>query len=118
MEDILKFLLVAGILIVSFVLQMKKEAQKKASSQRPVVPQPETEPSTPSDNHSKETYGGYIPEGPAPAPPQIKKNKRPDLVTPPPTEPAKSENETDFCIHSTEEARRAIIWSEILTRKY
>ncbi|MEO4980191.1 ferrichrome ABC transporter substrate-binding protein, partial [Bacteroides ovatus] len=29
-----------------------------------------------------------------------------------------TDNEHDFTIHSAEEARRAIIWGEILQRKY
>ena len=68
MEDILKFLLVAGVLVVAFIRQAKKEAQKKQTSLPPFMPQPEA-PSAPLPDEPKDrTYDGYIPEGPAPEP--------------------------------------------------
>ena len=131
MEDILKFLLIAAILIVAFVRQARKEAQKKAP-QKTVPPiSGETSP-LPDYPEESGTYGGYIPEGPAsePAPSPIlqprsmpssegqrtTKERQPqksDKATPPRGKAAE-----DFRIHSAEEARRALIWSEILTRKY
>ena len=37
MEDIFKFLLIAGIIVISFVRQAKKEAKKKAGNS-PAMP--------------------------------------------------------------------------------
>ena len=130
MEDILKFLLVAGVLVVAFIRQAKKEARKKQAPLPPFMPQPES-PSAPLPDEPKDrTYDGYIPEGPAsepPTPPRPKTKRNPartfakaepkqNIPVPPP--PATEDGTTDYQIHSAEEARRAIIWSEILTRKY
>ena len=146
MEDILKFLLVAGVLVVAFIRQAKKEAQKKQTSLPPFMPQPEA-PSAPLPDEPKDrTYDGYIPEGPAPepvAPPRPKAKRKaaqtfaeakpkqniatasPPVATPdtatasPPVATPDTENDaSDYSIHSAEEARRAIIWGEILNRKY
>ncbi|HIY88660.1 MAG TPA: hypothetical protein H9824_08160 [Candidatus Bacteroides pullicola] len=134
MEDILKFLLVAGVLVVAFIRQAKKEAQKKQTSLPPFMPQPEA-PSAPLPDEPKDrTYDGYIPEEPAPepaAPPRPKAKRKaaqtfakakpkqniaaasPSVATP------DTENDaSDYNIRSAEEARRAIIWGEILNRKY
>lgn len=134
MEDILKFLLVAGVLVVAFIRQARKEAQKKQASRPPVMPRPETPPSDHPDGQKDQTYGGYIPEGPPPAPaaPPSPKSRRTAATVPPktprrqdtpvPPPPAKTpeteDNSSDFRIQSVEEARRAIIWGEILNRKY
>ena len=135
MEEFLKFLLVAGVLVVAFIRQAKKEARKKQASLPPFMPQPET-PSAPLSDESKDrTYDGYIPEGPAPAPaappkPKGKPNfatasakERPRQsapVTPPPpaATPDTGGDASDYSIRSAEEERRAIIWGEILNRKY
>ena len=134
MEDILKFLLVAGVLVVAFIRQAKKEARKKQAPLPPFMPQPES-PSAPLPDEPKDrTYDGYIPEGPAPepaAPPRPKakrkaaqtfveaKPKQNIATAPPPAATPNAENDAaDYSIRSAEEARRAIIWGEILNRKY
>lgn len=75
-------------------------------------------------------YGGYIPESPPRmkkpkpayrnyAPPKNKRNC--GKASPPPSAslPQESDETTpEYGIHSAEEARRAIIWAEILQRKY
>ncbi|MBU3814773.1 MAG: hypothetical protein H9791_09800 [Candidatus Bacteroides intestinipullorum] len=134
MEDILKFLLVAAVLIVAFVRQAKKEARKQTAPPPPVMPQPEITSSPLPEESKDQTYGGYIPEGPAPEPqdpPRPKAKRKPaqtfaktspkqNISTPPPptATPVAKEGATDYQIRSAEEARRAIIWGEILTRKY
>ncbi len=45
-------------------------------------------------------------------------NEIPDKVLTITTHTESTDNEHDFTIHSAEEARRAIIWGEILQRKY
>jgi len=75
-----------------------------------------------------DTYGGFIPEGPKPAekPKPVSKpsakSKHTSIKASPPS-PASRPQESDevtseYGIHSAEEARKAIIWSEILQRKY
>ena len=125
MEDIVKFLIVAGIIIFGLVRQMKKEAKKKADD-GPIAPIPDAANPLP-ENWNDGTYGGFIPKGPEPeATPKLTKkptNRIDTLskqkIAPPPSiiEPEVEET-SEFAIHSAEEARRAIIWSEILQRKY
>ena len=136
MEDFLKFVLVAAVLVVAFIQQTRKETQKKKKNapRPPVMPQPEPVSSPLPEGQESQTYGGYIPEGPAPepaAPPRPKakrkaaqtfaeaKPKQNIATASPPVATPDTENDaSDYSIHSAEEARRAIIWSEILTRKY
>lgn len=129
MEDFLKFVLVAAVLIGAFVRQTRKEAQKKAS-QRPAVPRREKPATPPSPRQEDRTYGGYIPEGPAPKPatptrPRTvlpaegqRTTSAPRPATPPPATGPEKDAAGDFRLHSAEEVRRAIIWGEILQRKY
>ena len=126
MEDIFKFLLVMGVIVISFVSQAKKGAKKKAGNS-PAMPVPDEENPLP-ESWNDGTYGGYIPEGPKPeaiatrkktekqqkpAPKQSFIHQNTDNTLP---EPADASSE--FEIHSAEEARKAIIWGEILQRKY
>ena len=129
MEDIFKFLLVIGIIVFGIVRQAKKEA-KKSADERSAMPIPDAEDRLP-ENWEDETYGGFIPKGPEPE--EIIIVKKTEKISPRPTNtgtlpkqkispPAPEAEETDetseFGIRSAEEARRAIIWSEILQRKY
>jgi hypothetical protein len=45
---------------------------------------------------------------------KLSKSLQPPILS----DDSNSEEETDFNIHSPEEAKRAIIWSEIIQRKY
>lgn len=138
MEDVFKFLFVIAIIAVGFIRQAKKEAKKKAADS-PAMPRKEN-PLPESWNDG--TYGGYIPEGPQPEVAVIspKKNdnrksskSKPTHTTgtlsdridsssnynsPPTATSQEAEEQSEFEIHSVEEARRAIVWSEILKRKY
>ncbi|WP_294617120.1 hypothetical protein [uncultured Bacteroides sp.] len=126
MEDIFKFLLIAGIMIISFVRQAKKEAKKKAGN-TPAVPVPDEGRPFP-ETLNDEIYGGYIPESPKPvtvvARKKTEKKHKPAPKQPfiqPNTDNTLSEPAdvpSEFEIHSAEEARKAIIWGEILQRKY
>lgn len=138
MEDVFKFLVIAGIIIIGFVRQAKKEAKKKADS-KPFVPMPDEARPFP-ENQGDETYGGYIPKGPQPETVVIpantekpktsprsfipkstisKSSNRADTlskqrISPPEDVVQEDEEPSEFEIHSVEEARRAIVWSEIL----
>lgn len=125
MEDIFKFLLVIGILVIGFVRQAKKEAKKKAGNPS-AMPMPDGKSPFPGDWEDA-TYGGYIPEGPEPEPiavtGQTKKKTRPAAASSSPSPspapvPQATDEPSEFEIRSVEEARRAIVWSEILQRKY
>ena len=136
MEDAFKFLLVAAVIVIGLVRQFKKEAKKNAGN-KPDMPIPDTnmdDEMYPSDQEN--TYGGYIPEGPQalgesaeqifvrPVKPKSSKSTTSSYT---PTKPQnsplvsdtqESDEPSEYGIHSAEEARRAIIWSEILQRKY
>ena len=146
-DGILQFLLIAGIIVIGIVKQFKKEAKKNADN-NPAMPLPEgeiDEDAMPIPQSWGKTYGGYIPEGPevetTPAPATKKEyqfssskhifggdsaNTSPKPVTappkqkisPPPSTPQTPKADSEYSIHSAEEARKAIIWSEILQRKY
>lgn len=126
MEDIFKFLLIAGIIVISFVRQAKKEAKKKAGNS-PAMPVFDEENSLP-ESWNDGTYGGYIPEGPKPEAAVIRKKtekkykpakKQPFIQQDTDnTLPEPADASSEFEIHSAEEARKAIIWGEILQRKY
>ena len=115
MEDILKFLVVAAVLVVAFVRQTRKEARKKAA-RRPAVPPPRPQ--------ADATYGGFIPEGPAPDEPAPRAEGQRSTPTAPPAAapaPPAAPDEgpaSDYAIRTADEARRAIVWGEILRRKY
>ena len=70
MDDILQFLLIAGIIVIGIVKQFKKEAKKNADNS-PAMPMPDTDfddDALPIPESWGKTYGGYIPEGPQPEP--------------------------------------------------
>ncbi len=147
MDDILQFLLIAGIIVIGIVKQFKKEAKKNADN-KPAMPIPEEDmddTAMPMPQGWGKTYGGYIPEGPEqelkPAPiakeeyqfsaskhifggdaadahPQHVTAPPKQKISPPPSTPQNPAIDSEYSIHSAEEARKAIIWSEILQRKY
>lgn len=146
MDGILQFLLIVGIIVIGVVKQFKKEAKKNAEN-RPAMPVPENdidESALPIPEAWGNTYGGFIPEGPAPKIPSVpteKKNINSLLQNifwrrfykyisqayhnssetenfSSSVHSAKPETDSEYSIHSAEEARKAIIWSEILQRKY
>ncbi|WP_294626909.1 ferrichrome ABC transporter substrate-binding protein [uncultured Bacteroides sp.] len=159
MEDFLKFLFIAGVILVGVFKEMNKNSQaKKTTGKRPVsptptpgeiapdavpVPEPWARPQSPH-----ELLRPIPVEPPAPKrnarkapkqqqhPPKKKKreevsvaasiansaaqdelNRRQNPHNGAPHDTAATGN-GDFTIHSAEEARRALIWGEILQRKY
>ncbi|WP_342985031.1 hypothetical protein [Bacteroides uniformis] len=120
MEDVFKFLLVAAVIVIGLVKQFKKEANKNADKS-PDIPMPDVDNPLP-EYWGGDTYGGFIPEGPKPVSKPSAKSKHTSIKASPPS-PASRPQESDevtseYGIHSAEEARKAIIWSEILQRKY
>lgn len=126
MEDTFKFLLVAAVIVIGLVRQFKKDSNKSADK-NPDMPMPDVDNPLP-EYWGGDTYGGFIPEGPKPEekPKPVSgpysKSKHASMRISPPS-PASPPQESDeatsgYGIHSAEEARKAIIWSEILQRKY
>lgn len=125
MEDIVKFLPVVLILLIAVIKQIGKA--KTEQSQKPHrMPIPDQEMNRDTFPVPEKWDDPFAP----PPVPQKKINKQshssPDLpskakaIPPPipqPIDPSTDED-SEFTIHSAEEARRAIIWSEILNRKY
>ena len=155
MEDFLKFLLIAGVILVGIFKEVStNNKSKKTQNKRPVPPTPSPVEVDPDATPIPEFWGRgskvlddflqSLPvEQPAPKPapkptpkPTPKKKKEEISVAAsianssaqdkrntkqgshydhPETD---NSNQEDFSIHSAEEARRAIIWGEILQRKY
>lgn len=138
MENIMQFLVVAGIIAFGIYRQINKEKSKESEEKRrmPIPPMPEVaEDASPIPD----MWGKSFPYETAPKP--VAKSKMTTQTTkttsPRPTissqaaqnqrvisAPSASsmqrieETHEDFTINSAEEARRAIIWGEILQRKY
>lgn len=151
MEDFLKFLLIAGIVLVGIFREVNKSKAKKAKDKRPAPSIPPTAEIAPDAVPMPQTWDNMFPpqdlyqpipiEKPTPKPALPKKKQAeqrqanvsqygtlgkskvgttglnaphsaasPQEGAPPPA--------NDYSIHSAEEARRAIIWGEILQRKY
>ncbi|WP_294547342.1 ferrichrome ABC transporter substrate-binding protein [uncultured Bacteroides sp.] len=147
MEDFLKFLLIAGVILVGIFKEVSKNSKsKKATDKRPVSPIPSPTEIEPDVVLMPEAWGKI--ELPIPkksskqasrhAPKQQQQKKKREEVSVAAslansaaqdelnsrqgshfnTPNESSNNNEDFTIHSAEEARRAIIWGEILQRKY
>lgn len=137
MEDILKFLLVAGVIIIGFVRQARKEARHRVPTSedendvpfphetRPLPenwegipippPSPRPEQTQTRDHKPKQSPKPFIPKG---RPDNRLHHKQP-ACRPMQEQQEKPENTAaDIDIHSAEEVRRGIIWAEILKRKY
>ena len=147
MEDFLKFLLIAGVILVGIFKEVSKNNKsKKTQNKRPVPPTPSPVEVDPDATPIPEFWGRgskvlddflqSIPvEQPAPKPTPKKKKEEISVAASIANSSAQDKrntkqgshydhpetdnsNQEDFSIHSVEEARRAIIWGEILQRKY
>ena len=156
MEDFLKFLLIAGVILVGIFKEVNKNSKsKKAKNKRPVSPMPSPVEVAPDAVPMPEAWGGpksleelFQPKPLKQTPPQQspkqtakpaaqQKRKKEEISVSASlansaaqdkrnsqlgshynSHTESTDNEHDFTIHSAEEARRAIIWGEILQRKY
>lgn len=132
MEDLFKFLIIAVVIIVSIAKQFTKEPEK-TPRKKPLAPAGEAEEGMPVPPVAPIPVSGNassVPSAPTSMPPTAS-SLRPrrkagvsPMVTPTVSTPSSSRAAADadasseYGIHSAEEARRAIIWSEILQRKY
>ncbi|WP_077155560.1 hypothetical protein [Bacteroides bouchesdurhonensis] len=149
MEDIFKFLLLAGVIIVGIVKSIRKTVDH-TEDKRSVPPTQSTVETVPDTVPLPEAWGKiFSPKDifqPATtpkkstSPSQKPKNQKKHAaqfgsennvaqqnaesqsshphISSSTVSLEPSENEEDFAIHSIEEARRAIIWGEIMHRKY
>ncbi len=126
MENIITFLLIMGILIIGYSTQQVKKEAKKRSEQQPHTPIPDIEYPIPEnwddiileESHPKVTQTVTQAERKKNFS-SVKSIKNPSISKPiSPIAMQKSEAPSEFAIHSVEEVRRAIIWSEILQRKF
>ncbi len=123
MEDVIKFLLIIGFIAIGVFKQVSKEKSKKnAENDIPVpVPPPVPQPSSVQRKSSQKAnspkkqkqFTTHIEEG-------VRTAHNPPTISAPPhqTDETESAETSEYTIDSPEEARRAIIWSEILQRKF
>lgn len=127
MEDILKILFVVGILLYEIVRRIRKEDSGQAASLEEDLPEPEDIPVPLDEPDATCVFTPEEEEKPAdPLPPTPKLQRKkpqtyqplPDAPATPPTPDITAAQEDEYRILSAEEARKAIIWGEILQRKY
>ena len=127
MEDILKILFVVGILLYEIVRRIRKEDSGQAASLEEDLPEPEDIPVPLDEPDATCVFTPEEEEKPAdPLPPTPKPQRKkpqtyqplPDAPATPPTTDITAAQEDEYRILSAEEARKAIIWGEILQRKY
>lgn len=120
--EILKFLIIVAIIAFAIVRQARKnkagQSEKRPSTpaagdfnpmQQPAVKEEKAPLQRKASKQSKKTKAHYT----EPA----SEGARTTAATPTPPE-AEQATDTNLAIRSAEDARRAIIWSEILNRKY
>lgn len=155
MEDFLKFLIVAGVILVGIYNEVKKNKSKKTKPQRTPAPMPPSDETDYEPTPLPEAWGRgrtledlFEPQPyeqpvrkpatpPANKPPKKQKRKKEEVSvsaslansiaqdernsrqgTHYDTPNGSSDPHSEYEIHSAEDARRAIIWGEILQRKY
>ena len=125
MEDVLKFLVIIAVIAVGIVKQYNKEARKKnttaAPAGMPPVPEDADTDSPLPPHRTTADSEPFIPryEPARPAPPKPRRTAKPKATqAPPPPPQAPDSVEGEYAIRSAEDARRAIVWGEILKRKY
>lgn len=122
MEDIMQFLVIAGIIAFGVYRQFAKDKAKNAENTHP-MPHPEYEMEVPTmtDFPQKRTPKKLkqqpLPQEGVRTTPNPRLHNSSDIAAAPLMEEEEI-GDSEFSIHSAEEARRAIIWSEILQRKY
>lgn len=121
MEDIVQVLIVIGVIAFSVVKKLIDSNKEEEKKQRPKVDNPWEAEDVYEDTSPKifeeGQYSTYTPPTLTIKQPSPKKHTR-IADTSPPLQEGTDEQHQEFNIESVEEARRAIIWSEILNRKY
>lgn len=121
--EIIQVLIIVVVIIVALVKQLSKPSQEaeQRQSQRNVPKYDDEydyeEIDAEYQSEGKAPFLSYDYEQPASPKNKNQKTSRKGIEAPPPVQ-EEPESESEFAIHSDEEARRAIVWSEILNRKY
>lgn len=118
MGDILQILIIIGIIIFAVVKQIAGSSEEgKKQQRRPVVlPDEDDDEDWKEMEIAKERHKPFLSYDFDHYNPLD--DTKQEISPPPPIQEEPGEEESEFDIHSTEEVRRAIIWSEILNRKY
>lgn len=103
--DILKFLIIVAVIAIFIIREARKNKVK--SSNKP-IPIPK----------EMDLIEISIPPKKKISPPPVTKAHSPKKNVAPPPCIQEPEEESDIAIRSAEDARKAIIWTEILNRKY
>ena len=137
MEDFLQFLVIIGVIVIGIIRQANKNKAGKQPDATPRIPSGqeketmETRPIFPTNGEQwfpTQTFPAHRTESSEIKVSKIRKQKTFKQSTSPPPEKRIDEiqevsrqpeiGENDFSLSSAEDARKAIIWSEILRRKY
>jgi hypothetical protein len=125
MDGIIEFLIIAAVIGVGVLREYYKKEDRKEADAKPVVPYPQevvqqrTPPAPPSyTKKKKKTSRPFFADEEGvrttttPAVSSILPTNTPDAA------PEEEMTGNEYTINSAEEARKAIIWGEILQRKY
>ena len=139
MGDLLQFLLIAGVIGIAIIRQVSKnKVEKTDTTSRTPFPEGQEQESTettlpgnweqwfPTEMKNEQPHAKAVIIKAKTDLPQKKEKKLKESAyspldrknNPTPNSSPPEADKQDFGIHSTEDARRAIIWSEILERKY
>lgn len=105
--DILKFLIIVAVIAIFIIKEARKNKVKSSGKPAP-IPMPE----------QMKPIEIPIPPKKRVSPPPVPKAHSPKRGEVPPPCIQEPEEESDIAIRSAEDARKAIIWSEILNKKY
>ena len=123
MEDMFQVLLTVAFIVIGIVSQWKKGKNEDAPDVPEMSLPDDCDPMMECSDEAIPTVD--MPPQPVqqPSRPQRKKPERqrkPHTATTPPPTPANTtpREADDYSLHAVDDVRRAIIWSEILQRKY
>jgi hypothetical protein len=135
MDGIIEFLVIAAVIIVGIVSQNKKSKAEQSTQERPPIPHrpnvgealPEPKaydpyeeifiPTTPKKKKKKRTPTPFLSEEPIEEGTPAVTSMR-DLGSSVSTETEENAESSEYALNSVDEARKAIVWGEILQRKY
>lgn len=126
MDEFLPLLVIAAVIVLNAIRTRKKKLQEEQEAQNHLPPRtvsaPEKRARTYTSPKAMRAEMHAAPSDPLPKEdPKRKKERRiatPSSVQKEEPVPSFPEEESNYAIHNAEEARRAIIYSELINRKY
>ncbi len=119
MDDFMQVLLIIGIIVFGVFRQINKDRKENPEEEIPTpmppaspAPAPMEIPARKLKSKKQSTAYKPIEEG------TLSTFMPPVETSPPPVDDALPAEESEYAIQSPEDAKRAIVWSEILQRKY